>query len=80
MFKRLKEVMNFPNVRCCAYDFRHTLAHKLLMNGGDVFTLQKLLRHSSPVMTARYLAIWERLYKKGQADSIPLIMTLPNKL
>jgi integrase/recombinase XerD len=58
MFKRLKQIINFPNVRCCAYDFRHTFAHRFLMNGGDVFTLQKLLRHSSPAMTERYLAIW----------------------
>lgn len=58
IFKRLKEKMNFTNVRCCAYDFRHTFAHRFLTNGGDVFTLQKLLRHSSIAMTQRYLAIW----------------------
>lgn len=58
IFKRLKEKMNFTNVRCSAYDFRHTFAHRFLTNGGDVFTLQKLLRHSSIAMTQRYLAIW----------------------
>jgi integrase/recombinase XerD len=44
MFKRLKEIMNFSNVRCCAYDFRHTFAHRFLMNGGRCIYSSEIIK------------------------------------
>lgn len=58
VFKKLKEVMGFRDVRLSAHTFRHTFAHRYIISGGDVFSLQKILRHSSLSMTEKYLALW----------------------
>ncbi|MGG2111056.1 tyrosine-type recombinase/integrase [Lysinibacillus pakistanensis] len=58
IFKKLQEVMNFKDVRLSAHTFRHTFAHRCIMNGMDVFSLQKILRHKNISITQRYLALW----------------------
>jgi integrase/recombinase XerD len=72
VFKRLKEIMNFSDVRLSAHTFRHTFAHRMLMNGCDVFTLQKMLRHSNIAMTQRYLAIWGVALREQNSKYNPL--------
>lgn len=72
IFKRLKRTMNFKNVRLSGHTFRHTFAHRALMAGMDVFSLQKMLRHSKIDMTMRYVAIWGTALKDQNEKFNPL--------
>lgn len=72
IFKRLKDAMNFTDVRVSCHTFRHSFAHRMLMNGCDIFTLQKMLRHSQLNITQRYLSIWGTALRDQNSKFNPL--------
>jgi len=72
MFKRLSDIMNFQGVRLSAHTFRHYFAMKCLMGGMDVFSLQKMLRHTELSMTQKYLALWGTALKEVNDKHNPL--------
>jgi site-specific recombinase XerD len=57
---RLGKRAGIEGVRVSPHTFRHTCAIWFLRRGGDAFSLQALLGHSSLAMTKRYVAMRER--------------------
>jgi len=56
LLERLKDRVGVTG-RCSPHTFRHTFARSYLVNGGDVFTLQRILGHTSLEMVRRYVAL-----------------------
>ena len=55
MLMRLGIKAGISGVRCSAHTFRHTFAKQYLMQGGDIFSLQRILGHSSLEMVKVYV-------------------------
>ncbi len=64
MFKRLKGIMNFKDVRLSAHTFRHTFSKNWIMANGDQFSLQRILGHSSLDMVNRYVSLFGSAVKE----------------
>jgi integrase/recombinase XerD len=59
-------------VRCSPHTLRHTAAVRFLRNGGDVFSLQRMLGHTSLEMTRRYCELTDIDVKRTHTTASPV--------
>lgn len=80
MSKRIREygqVAGITGKRVSPHTLRHTFAVSWLIGGGDAFSLQRLLGHSTPAMTARYVNFTSGDLGKLHRTLSPLDRLLP---
>ena len=61
-------------VRCSPHILRHTFARSFLANGGDVFSLQRILGHSpaSLAVTQRYVELLDEDLREVHRRASPM--------
>ena len=72
IIERIGVVAKVEAIRCSPHTFRHTFAVTFLRNGGNVFTLQQLLGHTSPNMTRKYVMLAQADIEKQHRQYSPV--------
>ncbi|MFO7996090.1 MAG: tyrosine-type recombinase/integrase [Dehalococcoidia bacterium] len=72
MIRRLASRAGITGVRCSPHTFRHTFSKRYLTNGGDIFSLQRILGHSSLATVRIYLNLYACDIKKQHVRFSPV--------
>lgn len=72
LIRKLGERAGVSGVRCSPHTFRHSFSVEYLRNGGNTFSLQMSLGHSSPVITKRYVNLAEADLSNEHAKASPV--------
>ena len=67
---RLGEWAGIEGVRCSPHTFRHTFSVNFIRQGGDIYRLSKLLRHTSVKVTENYLKSLQQTEARKGAKSV----------
>lgn len=70
--KMYAEKAHIRGVRVSPHTFRHTFAKMFILNGGDPFTLQRILGHSDISMSKRYVTMFADDVKAVHRRATPL--------
>jgi site-specific recombinase XerD len=70
--RRLGRRAGLDGVRTNPHTFRHTFAKLYLLNGGDLFSLQKILGHTTLDMVRRYVNLDTGEVKRQHAQASPV--------
>jgi integrase/recombinase XerD len=71
MFRRLSAEMALDDIRLSPHTMRHSFALNWIEGGGDPFSLQKILGHTSQAMTSRYVAMAKSTIKAQHSRYSP---------
>jgi len=72
MLRRLASRAGITGVRVSPHTFRHTFSKRYLINGGDIFSLQRILGHSSLASVRIYLNLYACDVKKQHVRFSPV--------
>lgn len=72
LFQKLKKTLKLTGEKVSCHTWRHTFAKNYLLNGGDIFSLQKILGHADIATTKNYLHLNEKEVKLQHAKYNPL--------
>ncbi|KKK62177.1 hypothetical protein LCGC14_3006940, partial [marine sediment metagenome] len=79
MLRRCGKRAGISGVRCSPHTLRHSFAKNYLLNGGDTFSLQKILGHSSLASVRTYLSLFAADLKKQHQRFSPVDNLADNK-
>jgi site-specific recombinase XerD len=72
IIKRLAKKAGITGVRCSPHTLRHTFATNFIRNGGDVFTLQKILGHADITTCMVYVHMGGRQIQEAMMKFSPV--------
>ena len=72
LYNTIGKQEGMKGVRVSPHTFRHTFAKFFLLNGGDIFTLQKILGHADITTTKKYINLNENDIKTQNDKYNPL--------
>lgn len=72
LFQKIKKEYSLSGTKISSHTWRHTFAKIYLMNGGDIFSLQKILGHSDISTTKQYIDLNDNEMKTQNNKFNPL--------